>query len=104
MNSFAIEQSYYFKAPPGKVFKALSDPKLLTKWFLSRAKVIPKKGGDYSFNWIGGYEMTGKVKRFELDEGISYSWHDEVNGKIVDTVASFQVDKKGNGAILKLHH
>lgn len=104
MKSFAIEQSYYFKAKAGKVFNALTDSKMLTKWFLSKAKVIPEKGRSYSFNWIGGYHMTGKVKRFEPDKSVSYSWHDNVNGKMVETLASFRVDKKGNGALLKLHH
>ena len=104
MKAFAIEQSYYFKAAPKRVFNALTDSKILTKWFLSGAELIPKKGGSYSFNWIGGYEMTGKVKLFEPNKIVSYSWHDKVRGKMVDTVASFRVDKKGNGALLRLRH
>ena len=104
MKSFAIEQSYYFEAPAGKVFSGLTDSKMLTKWFLSKAKVVPKKGGTYSFNWLGGYKMTGRVKRFEPDKSVSYSWHDKVDGKLVDTVALFRVDKKGRGALLRLRH
>lgn len=104
MKSFTVEQSYYFKAPPKKVFNALADSKILTEWFLSRAKVIPKKGGSYSFNWIGGYRMTGKIKRFEPSKKISYSWHDKVNGRTVETLASFQVERRGSGAILRLRH
>ena len=86
------------------MFNALTDSKMLTKWFLLRAKVIPEKGGSYSFNWIGGYEMTGRVRRFEPNKNVSYSWHDKVNGKMVETVASFRVDKKDNDALLGLRH
>jgi uncharacterized protein YndB with AHSA1/START domain len=102
---FTIEQSYYFKAPPKKVFQAITDPKILVKWFLSKAKVIPKEGGTYSFDWIGGYHMTGRVKQFETNKAVSYSWHDITHsGEIVETTASFQVTKKGRGTILKLRH
>ena len=43
--SFVIEQAYYFEAPFEKVFQALTDSKMLVKWFLSKAKVVPEKGG-----------------------------------------------------------
>jgi uncharacterized protein YndB with AHSA1/START domain len=103
--SFTIEQCYYFKAPPKKVFRAMSDPKILVKWFLSKAKVDQNEGGTYSFDWIGGYHMTGTVKRFTRNKAISYSWHDKISsGELVETAASFQVTKKGRGTLLKLVH
>lgn len=87
------------------VFQALTDSKLLEKWFLSKAKLVPKKGGSYSFNWIGGYHMTGKLKRFKPDEAVSFSWHDRLgSGKMVETTASFRVAKKGDGSLLRLSH
>ncbi len=104
-NSFAIEQSFYFKAPPRRVFQALVDPTILVKWFLSEAKVVPKEGGTFSFDWIGGYHMTGKIKQFEMNSVVSYSWTDKLqSGEMAETIASFQVAKKGHGTLLKLHH
>lgn len=103
--SFVIEQSYHFKAPQARVFRALTDPKLLEKWFLSKAKLVPEKGGAYSFNWIGGYHMTGNVKRFEPDKAVSFSWTDKVkNGKVAKTTASFRISGKGDGSLLRLRH
>jgi uncharacterized protein YndB with AHSA1/START domain len=103
--SFVTEQSYYFKASPEKVFRALTDPKGLVRWFLAKAKVDPKKGGSYSFDWIGGYHMTGKVKGFEKNENVSYSWTDKLpSGEVANTTASFKVAKKGDGTLLKLRH
>ena len=102
---FVIEQSYYFEAPLRKVFQALTDPKMLVKWFLSNAKVAPKKGGSYSFDWIGGYHMTGKVKHFEKNRAVSFSWCDKLwNGELARTTASFKVARKGHGTSLRLRH
>lgn len=39
------------------MFQAVADPKILVKWFLSKAKLDPEEGGSYSFDWIGGYHM-----------------------------------------------
>ncbi len=103
--SFSIKQSYYFTSSPSKVFQGLTEPKKLVKWFLSKARVEQEEGGKYSFDWIEGYHMDGKVKRFDKDKSVSYSWHDRLaNGRLVETTASFQVAKKGRGTILKLRH
>jgi len=78
---------------------------MLVKWFLSRAKVESKKGGDYSFDWIGGYHMTGKVKGLVPNKTVSFSWSDRlINGKLAETTASFKVVKKGHGTLLHLRH
>jgi uncharacterized protein YndB with AHSA1/START domain len=103
--SFAAEQSYYFEAPVEKVFESLTDSKKLTKWFLSKAKLVPKKGGTYSFDWFGGYHMNGKVKQFDPNKSVSFSWNDKLkSGKLANTTASFRVAKKGKGTLLTLRH
>ncbi len=104
--SYVAKQSYHFKkTQPEKVFQALTDPKMLVKWFLSKAKLDPKTGGNYSFDWIGGYHMTDKVKRFEPGKMVSFAWSDRLkSGELVRTTASFEVAKKGNGTLLQLRH
>lgn len=105
MKQFVIEQSYFFDASPQRVFQALTDSKELVKWFLSKAEVTPKKGGDYSFDWIGGYHMNGKVKQFEINKVVSFSWSDKLeSGKWAHTTASFKIVRKGHGTLLKLCH
>jgi len=44
-SKFVIDQAYYLGTPVKKVFQALTDSKMLVKWFLSKARVVPKKGG-----------------------------------------------------------
>ena len=103
--SFAAVQSYYFEAPVEKVFGSLTDSKKLTKWFLSKAKLVPKKGGTYSFDWFGGYHMNGKVRQFVPNKSVSFSWNDKLkSGKVANTTASFRVAKKGKGTLLTLRH
>lgn len=103
--SFTIEQSYHFKSPPSKVFDALTEPKGLEGWFLSKARVVPKKGGSYSFDWIGGYHMTGSLRQFVPNKTVSFSWTDKLpNGRVAKTLASFKVTGKGKGTLLRLRH
>ncbi len=104
--SYVAKQSYYIKnAQPEKVFQALTEPKMLVKWFLSKAKLDPKKGGSYSFDWVGGYHMRDKVKRFEKNKTVSFAWSNKLkSGKVAKTTASFEVAKKGKGTPLKLRH
>lgn len=105
MKSYTAKQAYHFKASPEKVFKALTEPKGLESWFLSRAKLTPVKGGNYSFDWFGGYHMTGKVKRYEPIKAVSFSWTDKLkDGTVAKTTALFKVAKKGKGTILNLQH
>ena len=104
-SKFVIEQSYYFEAPFEKVLQALTDSKMLVEWFLSKANVVPKKGGSYSFDRLGGYHMTGTVKQFEKNKAVSFSWHDKLkSGQWAETTASFKIAKKGRGALLRLRH
>jgi uncharacterized protein YndB with AHSA1/START domain len=103
--SFTVEQAYFFESPFDQVFEALTDPKVLVKWFLSKAKVVPNKGGKYTFDWIGGYHMSGTVEQFERNKAVSYSWSDKLkNGKTAKTKASFKVTKKEHGTLLLLRH
>ena len=103
--SFVAKQSYYFNAPVEKVFQSLTDPKQLTKWFLSKAKLDLKRSGGFSFDWLGGYHMTSKLKEFEPNKSVSFWWTDRLkSGKVANTTASFKVAKKGKGTLLTLRH
>jgi len=100
-----IKQSYYYEAPPEKVFAALTDPDELTRWFLSKAKVDLKKGGKIEFTWEGGHKMAGKVARVAAGKQVTYAWRDDLGkGKKAKTQAEFKVSKKGTGSMLQLEH
>ena len=49
--------------------------------------------------------MMGKVKEFEMNRSVSFSWSDKLkSGKLARTTVSFKVAKKRQGTSLKLHH
>lgn len=103
--SYTATQAYYFKAKPERVFEALTQPKSLVRWFLSKAKIDPTSGGTFSFDWIGGYHMASKLKKYEKGKLVSFAWIDKLkNGQLAKTTASFNVAKKGLGTLLKLRH
>ncbi len=69
----AIKQRYFIGAPVDKVFKMLTEPFLLKKWFLASAKLYPRKGTNYTFAWERGFSHSGKVLGFLRDKHLSLS-------------------------------
>jgi activator of Hsp90 ATPase-like protein len=50
----------YIKSPSAEVFKAISDNKELTRWFLSKALLDKEKGGAYRFTLAGRLHRIGQ--------------------------------------------
>ena len=103
--SYVARQSYYFDTSPTKVFAALTDPRFLVKWFLSDASLEPRKGGTFTFDWIGGYHMVGRVLAFDRGKAVSFEWTDRLpNRREAKTLAAFRVRRKGRSTLLELRH
>ena len=103
--SYTAKQEYHYKANPRKVFEALTEPRSLVKWFLSKAKIDPETGGAFTFDWTGGYQMASKLKKYEKNKAVAFSWIDKLRtGEVAKTTASFEVKKQGKGTVLKLRH
>lgn len=47
------------KATPEEVFRAITDPEQIVKWFAPESRVDPRVGGEYVFSWGPG--MEGKT-------------------------------------------
>jgi uncharacterized protein YndB with AHSA1/START domain len=69
-----IEITIGLRARPIRVFEALIDPPRLRKWFVDSAKLTPRKGGEYSFRWKGGYHHEGKVLDFRPGKTLELAW------------------------------
>jgi uncharacterized protein YndB with AHSA1/START domain len=102
----SIEKVYYYAAPREKVFAALTEPKQLTKWFLGKATLAPRKGGTFRFTWReGGPTLRGKVKEFDPPKRLHLEWNDRFEGgKLYPTEARFSLARKGRGTELRLSH
>jgi len=69
-----IEITIGIRARPNKVFEALVDPPTLRRWFVDSADLVPRKGGEYSFRWKGGYHREGKVLDFRPGKTLILAW------------------------------
>ncbi len=53
------------KATPEEVFRALTEPGEIVKWFGPEARVDPRVGGEYYISWGPGMDMTKTISAWE---------------------------------------
>ena len=96
-----IKQAYYIKAPISEVFDAISDSQTLARWFLKSAEIEHKKGGKYSFAWLGvDFKQDGNVLDFKEDKKLVIDWASAGE----DSVVTFTTKKEGADTLLTLVH
>ncbi len=102
--SRSVRQQYYLRSSPKKVFKAITNPNRLTRWFCDVAEFSPRKGGRYAFSWKDGPTHTGKVLEFAKGRGWTLTW--EWPGLTDAGVTRFRlhVEPKGKGTLLRVLH
>ena len=91
-----IEILIGIRAPPYRVFEALVDPPTLRQWFVDSAGLVPRKGGEYSFRWKGGYHHEGKVLDFRTGKTLVLAWPQ--NG--MSTRVAFHLAPAKGGTVL----
>jgi uncharacterized protein YndB with AHSA1/START domain len=100
-----IEQTYYYAAPPSRIFAALTEPSELAKWFVEKAVFPPREGAAFRLTWRGSYTMKGRVLVFDPPTKLHLEWADRFEGKqVFVTEARFTLKKKGKGTLLSLTH
>jgi uncharacterized protein YndB with AHSA1/START domain len=104
--SFSHSHSWTLKATPADVFRALTEPAELTKWFAEGAQVEPRVGGVYRF-W--GRHTLGTppqdaarqtITRYEPDTALGFDWPISE----VDTDVLVQLEPTPKGTKLTLTH
>jgi uncharacterized protein YndB with AHSA1/START domain len=53
------------KTTPEELFRALTDPTQIVKWFAPEARVDPQVGGEYFFSWGPGMEGRTIISAWE---------------------------------------
>jgi|HubBroStandDraft_1064217.scaffolds.fasta_scaffold232744_2 uncharacterized protein YndB with AHSA1/START domain len=89
---------------PTKVFKAISEPEILTRWFMDRATFEPVKGGRYSFSSEGGPTHTGKVLEFVRGKHLTLTWQWPGQERLGVTKFRLSVESRGGGTVVKFVH
>ena len=85
------------KAGPSKVFKALTDPKIIEKWSGAPAKMSAKKGAKFE---IWGGDMFGTNLEVVKDKKLVQEWCT----KTFRSKVTFTIKAKGKGSVVDLLH
>ena len=101
----SIRQTFYYKVSPERVYRALTEPSELVKWFPDRAQISLKPGGRFYLTWKAGFTMRGKVKAVKPPTELRVTWIDRIPGvSTFETEARFKLVGKGKGTLLTVHH
>lgn len=89
---------------PQKVWRALTDPKLLAEWLLPAIGFRLEAGADFTFKTqpYPGWDGTVKCKMLEIEphQKLSYSW--VVGDMELDTVVTFTLTATETGTLMSL--
>lgn len=96
-----LEKELFIKAPPERVFQALTKKEDLERWFLTKAEVDLRPGGAIRFAWEPGTFEVGKILVCEPPYRLSYTW--ETFGPGTTTI-TFELTAENDGTRLHLIH
>jgi len=99
----AVDHQYFIRAAPGAVFRAITDPQMLTRWLCDRAELSPKQGGGYLLGWNGGPTHTGEVVDFREGHRVALAWS-WPGVELQGTVFTLAVEEQDDGTLLRVEH
>lgn len=94
----------FIHASRSQVFKAISEPELLKKWFVDQATLSPQRGGGYAFSWDDGPTHTGKMLEFDRGKSLTLSWQWLGQEHLGVTRLRLMVETKHGGTLLTFTH
>jgi uncharacterized protein YndB with AHSA1/START domain len=97
--------SFEFDLPhaPEKVWRALTDPELLTEWLLPVTGLTIERGAEFTLHapekpgWDGA--VNCRFVSIEVNRKLSYTW---VVGDFIDTIVTFTLTPTASGTHLLL--
>ena len=69
-----IQQTLEFPFPPERVWRAITIPEELTRWFSDKATIEPVPGGAITLEWEGHPVSEGLVEIFEPHHTFAFRW------------------------------
>lgn len=94
--------------PPEAVWRALTDPVELSRWYMTRAVVDGREGGLIDF--VAGpsrLHVTGRILTWRPPEVFEHVWKVEPRAELPsgeDAVIRWELQRDGGGTILRLEH
>lgn len=99
LNSRSIEKELFIKAPPERIFRALTEKEELERWFMKTAVVDLHPGGAIRFEWGSSVFNFGKILVLEPPHRFSYTWEAISPGP---TTVTFELTAENDGTLLHL--
>ena len=103
LQSESIELEFDLNHPPEKVWRALSDPALLTEWLLPVIDLKLEKGASFTLRTQPqpGWDGTVNCRFLEIEpqKKLSYTW---IVGDFIDTVVTFTLARTKSGTLLSV--
>jgi uncharacterized protein YndB with AHSA1/START domain len=99
-----IRLQVFARASPKKMFEWITDPKLLSRWLVDSATIVPKKGGTYQLGWNEGPMHSGTVLDIVEGKHITLTWQwPGIEDQLV-TRLKISVQRESNGTVVKFEH
>lgn len=95
-----IDQTYFIKASPERVWAALTDAALMAQWTGTTARYDARVGGAYAL-WDD--YVRGEVVVYDPPKKLAQTWQPD-NWAIQDSVVTFTLKKARGGTRLNLAH
>ena len=107
--SRTIQQTYTITSPREKVFKALTDPKELTLWWMSKSLSNPQNGGSFEYVWefddpSRNGKQAGQYQEVIPNQKLIYPWEAGDNGGAHNTTVEITLHDAPEGTLLELAH
>lgn len=105
--TIAIDQ--FFPYPPARVWRALTDPELLTRWLMPNDFQL-KVGHRFTFQGtpMPKVKFSGivqcEVLTFEVERTLCYSWADHSGENDLRSTVTWRLEPEGQGTHLFLEH
>ncbi|HLF89845.1 MAG TPA: SRPBCC domain-containing protein [Anaerolineales bacterium] len=113
-HSRTIQQTHTIATSREKVFKALTDPKELTHWWMSKSLSDPRAGGSFEYVWefndpSRNGKQTGEYLEVVPNQKLRYPWEAGDNGGAHNTTVEFTLrdapeGDAPEGTLLELAH
>ena len=100
----AVDLTVEIRATPEQVWRAITDPDELTRWFPPLASGDPREGGHLTVAWEEGGEWTSRIVAWE--PGVHLRLEDElpeeVREKGVVTAIDYFIEARGGTTVVRL--
>jgi uncharacterized protein YndB with AHSA1/START domain len=105
MSERTIELTRQIEARPAAIFRALTEPAELDRWWTTRSSSDARTGGSFSYGFefedeSRNHTYEGTYRALAENERISYPWRAGVGETTVDV----RLQPAGNGTTLTLRH